>query len=156
MLLSPGSSFTETHTARFWLSCLCFTIQWNFEVQKAYIIQKILESGSPAERIVAGRMTSQPPNYFVQPFTDMFNSVMTLDEGLILDKNDLVLFSQLQHYVRGLHQYGLNIQGYIYKIFVCGCAPGDLGTIKQKITATSPVGTTNAALSNGRNQQLLR
>jgi hypothetical protein len=123
-------TFLEKFDGCFWLKVLHFADKWGFEVQKTYALTKLLEVGSPAEKIVAGRITVQKPEWFIKPFLEMSQQAVTFEDGKTLGLEDLVLLCQMQFYLksdifRGI-KHAFRPEDYLLAVFVGKCKIDDV------------------------------
>lgn len=138
-----GRSFTEVLVGPSLIKCLSFAHNWGFAPQKSHLIKLINNSGSPAERIAAGRLLIEPslhatepsankrpdPEYFVQPFIDLCKEPITAEQAELLGDDDSVRYAQILHHLRYLDQYHLSVEQYIRGILVKGFNPSNLNGI---------------------------
>lgn len=85
--------------------------------------------GSPAERIAAGRLIDQEPDYFVQPFAELCKEAISHESVETLSKDDLLLYMHMLLYSRHLIENRLSIEEYVHAVLVHELNPSDLASI---------------------------
>jgi len=103
-LLYP-EDFAEEHDSSFWFSCLRFSLKWSFERQKNASLEKIKQTGRPAEAIAAGRLCGEGNGILAPYFAKMVFKAPTVEDLRVLGSDDLLLLCQLQSsYIDGLKE----------------------------------------------------